>query len=109
MRVSAKEGDMEITLNGVAVRLPAPLRQYELYGDKLIVLLDPDWGHANVFAYDQSGSLIWTIEKYPFADWLPYGYLLLDVRDEKLYAADSGSYFELDSRTGRILSTISEK
>lgn len=109
MSIIGKEGEARIVINGVAVHLPASLEQFFELDGNIVVLVDPEWSHENVFAYDRTGRLLWTIEKYPYAEWDESGYRMLISRSGSIWAYALSTHFELDIKTGRILSSFSEK
>lgn len=86
--IFAVEGQAEMAINETITLLPAPLKQFVEWQGRVIVLLDPKWSQENVLAYDGDGTLLWTIEKFPYAEYVTLGYVLLDVVAGKLWAID---------------------
>lgn len=108
MKLEAVEGQTEIKINGVPVSLPAPVKEFLIDGDRAVLLLAPDSGHRNVFAYGEDGRLLWRIQSFPYA-LSKTGYQMLDSRDGELWAVGLSTYFALDRATGRITRTVVEK
>ncbi len=108
MEVVANEGDSSITINGKTINLPAKIREGLVFGNIYVVVLDVKYSMRNVFAFDETGKQLWTIEEPDF-EVKGVGYALVDGDGGKLMALCRGVQFFIDPKTGKIYDSYFDK
>ncbi len=108
MKVIANEGDSSLEINGKTINLPASVREGLVFGSIYVVVLDVNYSMRNVFAFDEEGKQIWTIEEPDF-EVKEGGYALVSGRSGKLIALCRGVQFFIDPKTGKIYDSYFDK
>lgn len=98
-----------IFANGTVVELNLPVRAIARCGSVYVVTtVDPgkDTESRNLYAYDEDGELLWRApdRSFPSAPVCPY-IAVERVDDERVRVWDlNGVIYEMDARTGNVLS-----
>lgn len=103
-----EKGKNKISIGSNIVPLQAPIWSVFEYNSRVLVTLDPKWGSRNIFCYDQTGQLLWTVEKAEyFKNAENHGYSATWIGDSgrlenRLIATMYGRPFFLDIETGKV-------
>ncbi|WP_415063167.1 hypothetical protein [Bdellovibrio sp.] len=108
MEAIARRNERTISINGKTIELPASIRHGIIFQNIFVVVLDAYYSMRNVFAFDEEGNQIWTIEEPDF-EVKGVGYALVDGDGGKLMALCRGVQFFIDPKTGKIYDSYFDK
>lgn len=108
MEIVANRGHNTLSINGKVIELPASIRHGIVFQNIFVVVLDAYYSMKNVFAFDETGKQLWTIEEPDF-EVKGVGYALVDGDGGKLMALCRGVQFFIDPKTGKIYGSYFDK